>query len=266
MGPAYAGVMSHGSPGPDATANDGEDDRGGLALVLGCDGSWAGPGGAGSGYLVSSGGTHLLVDLGPGTFATLQTHLDPALIAAVIIRPSPSRSLDRSPLPGHPRPICPSPADRSRSMPRPSSANVVAWLGRPPSTGIGGRGRVGGVGALDLSFFRTDHGVETLAVRIDGATRTLGYSADTGPGWSLTELGAGLDLVLCEASYTVEHEGTAGHMSGRQAGEQAARAGVVRLVLTHRWPTVGAATVAVEAAAAFGQSVEQAEIGKVFRV
>jgi len=106
--------------------------------------------------------------------------------------------------------------------------------------------------------------VETLAVRIDGAGRTLGYSADTGPGWSLAELGTGLDLVLCEASYSVEHEGTAGHMSGRQAGEQAYRAGARRLVITHRWPTVPAVAVVSEAAAAFGRPVEQAEIGKEF--
>ena len=57
--------------------------------------------------------------------------------------------------------------------------------------------------------------------RIDGGGRTLGYSADTGPGWSLAELGTGLDLVLCEATYTVDHEGTAApheRTPGRRAG------------------------------------------------
>ena len=118
--------------------------------------------------------------------------------------------------------------------------------------GHGGSARIG---ALDLSFHRTDHGVETLAVRIDGAGRSLGYSADSGPGWSLAELGIGLDLVLCEASYTVDHEGTANHMSGRQAR---------RLVVTHRGPSIEAATVAAEAEAAFGRPVEEAVMGKEF--
>ena len=45
--------------------------------VLGCDGSYAGPGGACSGYLVSSGDTHVWLDCGPGTLANLQQHLDP---------------------------------------------------------------------------------------------------------------------------------------------------------------------------------------------
>ena len=94
------------------------------------------------------------------------------------------------------------------------------------------------IGALACSFRRTEHTFETLAVRVDGGGRTLGYSADTGPGFSLAELGTGLDLVLAEATYTFEHEGTADHMSGRQAGAQARRAGAKRLVVTHRWPTI----------------------------
>jgi ribonuclease BN (tRNA processing enzyme) len=53
-------------------------------------------------------------------------------------------------------------------------------------------------------------------------------------------------------------------MSGRQAGEQAKRAGARRLVITHRWPTVDAAAVLEEAEAAFGGRVEQAVIGKEF--
>ena len=85
------------------------------------------------------------------------------------------------------------------------------------------------IGELALLFHRTDHSFETLAVRIDGGNRSLGYSADTGPGWSLSELGIGLDLVLCEATYTVEHEGTAGpheRTTGGRAGPEGERASV----------------------------------------
>ena len=123
-----------------------------------------------------------------------------------------------------------------------------------------------GIGALTCTFSRTDHGPETLAVRVDGVGRSLGYSADSGPGWSFAELGPGIDLALCEATYTGDLEGTAGHMSGRQAGRQARRSGVGRLVLTHRWPTVDAASVAAEAIGSFGGTVEQAAIGKEFRI
>jgi len=56
-----------------------------VLTVLGCDGSWPGPGGAGSGYLLRVGGTHLLLDAGPGTFAVLQTLVDPSEVDAVVI-------------------------------------------------------------------------------------------------------------------------------------------------------------------------------------
>ena len=123
-----------------------------------------------------------------------------------------------------------------------------------------------GIGEASCAFHRTDHAEETLAVRIDGAGRALGYSADSGPDWSVDELGIGLDLLLCEATYTAEHEGTAGHLSARQAAAAARAAGARRLVLTHRWPTVDAGDVAKEAEAAFGGPVEQATIGREFEL
>ena len=236
-----------------------------LALrVLGCDGSWTGPGGAGSGYLVSLGGTHVVLDLGPGTFANLQLHLDPALVAAVVItHRHPDHWTDLYSLANHARfalgreslPVF-APSDLAHRTGL-SGSPTLDW--HPVSDGGSAD-----VGALRLSFRRTDHPVETLAVRVDGAGRALGYSADSGSRWALSELGPDLDLALCEASYTAEHEGTPGHMSGRQAGEQAIRAGTRRLVITHRWPTIEASSVLAEAEEAFGQSVEQAAIGKEY--
>ena len=53
--------------------------------VLGCDGSWPGPGGAGSGYLVRICDTAVVLDAGPGTFAILQEVIDPSEVDAVVI-------------------------------------------------------------------------------------------------------------------------------------------------------------------------------------
>jgi ribonuclease BN (tRNA processing enzyme) len=249
----------HGAP-------DGPPDAGAaLSLtVLGCDGSWTGPGGAGSGYLVRSGATNLWMDAGPGTFARLQEHIDPASIDAVFIsHHHPDHWTDLHALVIHARY-----ALGREGIPIYAAAGLgkhtdllqsreCEWF---PLTD----GDKAHIGELDLSFHRTDHTFETLAARIGVGSRALGYSADTGPGWTLAELGTGLGLVLCEATYTFEHEGTAGHMSGRQAGAQARDAGVRRLVITHRWPTIDAAAVATEAARAFGGPVEQAEIGKEY--
>jgi ribonuclease BN (tRNA processing enzyme) len=232
--------------------------------VLGCDGSWTGPGGAGSGYLISSAQTNLVVDLGPGTFAMLQRYLDPAIIDAVVLsHHHPDHWTDIYPL-----------ATRARFALQHQRVPVYAPTGLAERAGLTGSpalawhhvtdGDSKVVGELTLNFHRTDHAFETLAVRIEGPGGALGYSADTGPRWSLSNLGVDLDLVLCEATYTADHEGIADHMSGRQAGEQARTAGARRLVVTHRWPTVSAPAVASEAAAAFGGPVEQAEIGKEF--
>ena len=118
-----------------------------LALrVLGCDGSWTGPGGAGSGYLVSLGGTHVVLDLGPGTFANLQLHLDPALVAAVVITHRHPEPLDRPVFVGQPCPLRPrsgvaagvrplrsrSP-DGSERFSHPRLASGVRWGIRPMS-------------------------------------------------------------------------------------------------------------------------------------
>jgi ribonuclease BN (tRNA processing enzyme) len=235
-------------------------------LVLGCDGSWPGPDGAGSGYLVRSPTTNLLLDAGPGTFANLQRFGDPGSLDAIVIsHHHPDHWTDLYGLAVHARFVT-----GRTGIPVFAPEGLAGRAHLEDSTVFDWHTVAGGhhieVGDITGGFHRTDHGVETLAIRLDGGGRSLGYSADSGPGWPLTDLGSGLDLVLCEATYTTDHEGTSGHMSGRQAGEQAKRAEAQRLVLTHRWPTIEAAAVVSEAEATFGRPVEQAVIGKEFRL
>ncbi len=240
--------------------------------VLGCDGSHAGAGGAGSGYLVRdwSSGTALWLDAGPGTFAALQQYCDPRRLHAVVLT---HRHRDHcSDLDGFvaaarwtlgwrrdPLPVL-APAGVREQLacgdddPDGEAAAVVAWH----EVGDGQQLRIGPLG---LRFSRTDHGPDTLATRLDGEGWALGYSADSGPGWSLRSLGPDLDLALCEATVTADHEGVPGHMSARQAGATARDARARRLVVTHRWPAVTAAAVRQEAEAAFGAPVTTAVAG-----
>ena len=240
---------------------------GGLSLtVLGCDGSWPGPGGACSGYLVRSSTTTVLLDAGPGTFANLQLVCDPASLDAVVLSHHHSDHwTDLLGLETH-----------ARFAAGAAGVRVLAPAGLAARTGLAESpvvtwrtvtdGSSEQVGDLTLRFSRTQHAGETLAVRVSGGGRSLGYSADSGPGWALADLGDGLDLVLCEATYTAADEGRLDHLSGRQAGEQARKAGARRLVVTHRWPTVDAGTLVAEAASAFGGPVDQAVIGKEFNL
>jgi ribonuclease BN (tRNA processing enzyme) len=237
--------------------------------VLGCDGSHAGAGGAASGYLVREWGrgTTLWLDAGPGTFGNLQRFCDPTSLDGIVLSHEHTdhwSDLDgflvaarwtlgweRDPVPVYGAPGIEGALAEGLGK---ESDGILDWR----TVGDGDGAEIGG---LKLRFSRTDHGPVTLAVRLEGEGSTLGYSADSGPGWSLQALGTGLDLALCEATYTKDHEGTAGHMSGRQAGSSARAAGARRLVVTHRWPTISARAVKTEAEEAFGGPVSQAAIG-----
>ena len=244
----------------DRSGAEDRSDRRLSVTVLGCSGSFPGRGGACSGYLVDDGTTRVWLDAGSGTLANLQDHLAfEELDAIVVSHEHPDHwsdlegwnivlqyFLDRDDFPVY------APAGlKERTY---DGMPSVAW------TDITDGDRVS-IGTLDATFSRTDHGPETLAVRIEGGGRSFGYSADTGPGWSLEALGPGLDLALCEASIPTEMEGGTKHLSARQAGEQGRAAGAARLVLTHLWPTIDAARARGEGAAAFGSDVEIASIG-----
>ena len=53
--------------------------------VLGCSGSYPGPGQACSGYLVRSGGTTVWLDAGTGTLANLQLHVGLDQVDAIVL-------------------------------------------------------------------------------------------------------------------------------------------------------------------------------------
>jgi len=239
----------------------------GLTLtVLGCSGSCPAPGGACSGYLVDDGDTHLWIDAGSGTLANLQRHIAvDAVDAVVLTHEHPDHWTDLEGFVNAIRYIAPregvpvyAPAGLRARTYTETEPNL-AWR----TVADGARAKIG---ALELSFSRTDHGPETLAVRVDGGGRSLGYSADTGPAWSLEALGPGLDLALCEATIPEHLEGTMQHLSAGQAGMSAKRAGAGRLLLTHLWPTRDPDEARGEGAAAFGGPVEVAVVGGRYEI
>jgi ribonuclease BN (tRNA processing enzyme) len=237
----------------------------GLTLtVLGNSGSYPGPGGACSGYLVQNGDLNVLIDMGPGSLANLQRHVDLEAVDAVILTHRHADhwtdltglavawkyGLHRQGLPVY------GPAD-TRVLAEQlvtSFDPTIAWHDVID-------GSVVDIGGLRCSFARTEHYVETLAVRVDDldSGRSLAYSADTGPGWSFATLGTGIDLALCEATNLAVSEGVGVlHLSARQAGVMSRAAGVPRLLLTHMWPGGDPEAYRAEATEAFGGPVELA--------
>ncbi len=252
----------------------------GLSLtVLGCDGGYPAPGGAASGYLVRGAGTTLWLDAGPGTLANLQRHvrLDD-LDAVVLSHEHPDHRSDVEglavalSLSGYRRGLRPVGADPDErtTLPVYAPAGLAGQVYHDGSPALAWHEVADGdrirVGRLGLAFSRTDHGPPTLAVRVDGDGACLGYSADSGPGWSLEALGTGLDLALCEATYCARDEGRNQHMSARQAATSAVDAGARHLVVTHRWPTVSPEEIFEEASAVWGRPVDQARVGTTWEV
>lgn len=230
--------------------------------VLGCDGSYPGPGGACSGYLVQGGGTSLMVDAGSGTLARLQEYVAlPNLDAVFISHSHPDHWTDTEGLA-----VALKWAFGRRGLPLISPRGLKEQLRVGSADGvfdwtIAKDGEVLDVGALRLTLSRTDHPVETLAVRVDFRDRSIGYSADTGPAWSLSSLGRDIDLALCEATFLSDKEGTLQHLSARQAGHTAAEAGARRLVITHLMPGTDREAALQEARATFGSAVTVALAG-----
>lgn len=238
--------------------------------VLGCSGSYAEPGGACSGYLVEGGGASVWLDAGPGTLANLQRHLDlDALDAVVLTHAHPDHWVDVLPYHNAVRYLRPRTGVSVYSPPevRRLAAEVNGRLGPAFDWSEVHAGSSLTIGGLSLTFSRTDHPPETLAVRVDdehGAS--LGYSADTGSGWSLSELGSDLDLALCEASLAPEDEALVQHLTAAQAGTSARAAGARHLVITHLQPGVDPESSRADASAAFGLPVDVAAIGARYEV
>lgn len=244
--------------------------------VLGCSGSGPGPASPASGYLLTTGGTRLLLDLGNGSFGALQRHLDPWLLDAVVLshlhadhcadmanlvvhrRYQPDAPPGAVPLPVF------GPVDTAARLAYAYAASPEERVSVDLSDVLAFRKAADGgtVGDLTLRTVPVAHPVEAYAVRVERGGASLVYSGDTGPCAELVELAEGADVLLCEASWPhvvpgrwTEPPGGL-HMSGRQAGEHAAAAGVGRLLLTHIPAWCDPAALLVEAQEAFDGPVE----------
>ena len=240
--------------------------------VLGSSGSYPGRDRACSGYLVQGGGTTVWMDAGSGTMSNLQKHVRLEEIDAIVLsHEHPDHWADLNGL----QVACAygEGPDCVRAY-APASLHDLAYKFNRASIEWHtiSDGTVSEIGGQTWTFSRTDHPPETLAARVEVGGAAIGYTADTGTGWSPSSLGK-LDLLLAEATFQDEDAeeiakegGDVGHLSARQAGELARSAGIPRLVITHIWPTHDVELSRRQAEEGFGGPVEVANDGDRFVV
>jgi len=241
--------------------------------VLGSSGSYASIDNPCTGYLLRSAEATVLLDCGPGTMGPLQRVIKPSdLTAVVITHCHPDHwielpvlrnvfkffhPVDRMPVYGTAQTR---EMDLAVNVGSPDRVDPIDWTVIDSSSKLQ-------LGDMGWSFSRTDHSVETLAVRVDVGSVSFAFTSDTGPGWSVAELGTGIDLAICEASHLSDREDQGiPHTSARQAGRAANAAGVGRLVLTHLMPGSDPDAHLAEAADSFGRAVQLAEPGATFEL
>jgi ribonuclease BN (tRNA processing enzyme) len=242
--------------------------------VVGCTGSAPGPASAASCYLVEQDGFRLLLDLGSGAFGPLQAVVDPGTLDAVYLSHlHADHCLDVAPLvvwhrysgrgAGRRLPLF-APAGAARRL-----ALAYDLEGEPLDDvfdfAVVAPGSFA-IGPFEAATARTAHPVECHAVRLTAGGRSLVYTGDTGPSEDVVELALGADVLLAEAAHP-EGPGLPDglHLTGRQAGQHAAAAGVGRLLLTHVPPWVDQIAQLVAASAVFPET-ELVRSGAVYEL
>jgi len=243
--------------------------------VLGCSGSVPGPDSPASGYLIEADGYRVVLDLGHGAFGALQRYVRPVDVDAIVLSHlHADHCIDltayvvalryggdghRAASPEARIPLIGPSGTRDRlgaaydPLARKLKLQELFSFSTPAS---------GELGPFAVSFAAMNHPTPTSAVRLTVGDRTLVYSADTGESPELVSLAHGADLFLCEASVGPDDEYVPGlHLTGRQAGEHAHKAGVDRLVVTHVPPWGSREVAATEAAETFHGAVEIATPG-----
>jgi ribonuclease BN (tRNA processing enzyme) len=248
--------------------------------IVGCAGSFPGPDSPASCYLIEADGFRLVLDLGSGALGALQRHCGLDDVDAICLSHlHADHCLDmcgylvaRSYHPGGPRP----------RLPVYGPAGTAGRLARALDAGTEGTGLGEGaskmtdafdfvtltpgtaqIGPFRVSTAHMSHPVETFGFRVEHGGGAVAYSADTGPCAELGALAAGADVLLCEASFLDGPDLPPDlHLTGRQAGQAAAAAGVGELVLTHLVAWNDPAAVLAEAASEFGDRLSLAASGQ----
>jgi ribonuclease BN (tRNA processing enzyme) len=216
--------------------------------VAGCSPAWPNPGGAQSGYVLTSGGRSILLDCGPGVLARLREREPWPSVEAIAIT---HFHLD------HWGDLVPwvwglmfGPANGTRPpelwLPPEGLAilrELGVQLGKPEMFEETFRAREYRenepfeTAGFEVTPRRVLHyHLVAFGFRVTANGATVAYSGDSGPSHELVELARDADLFLCEATLLAPSPegGERGHLAAEEANEAFEASGAKRLLLTHR--------------------------------
>ncbi|MQA02703.1 MAG: MBL fold metallo-hydrolase [Streptosporangiales bacterium] len=245
--------------------------------VLGCSGSFPGPDGPASSYLLEVDGYRVVLDMGNGAVSRLQQVGQLYGVDAVLLSHlHADHCLDvcsyyvaRKYHPDGPAPRIPvyGPAgvqerlDGAYRYPEPAGlAEVFDFREWTPDAAHE-------VGPLRVTVRRVWHPVEAYAMRIEYDSLVFTFSGDSSVDPALVASARDADLFLCEASLLTRWQAPDGvHLTGSQAGQHATEAAAKRLVLTHLPPWTPKDEVRAEAEETYAGPVQLAHPGAVYEI
>jgi ribonuclease BN (tRNA processing enzyme) len=246
-----------------------------LTLIpIGVGGAYGRPDEVQSAYLVRAGDAAVCLDLGAGSLNRLQDQLAPERLSAIVISHlHPDHCADLFSLrvymswgPGRGRRlrVLGPPGLRERLV---GFAGAEGWDDAFAFEVIEGpTGRVD-VDGCRISWAEVPHSPPTFAIRVDAGGESVTYGADCAPNDALVTLARGTQLLVAECSHGAQPLPPAPiHLSGREAGEIAARAGALRLLLTHCYPEHDRDAAIDLARASFAGPVDWARQGEAVAV
>jgi len=247
--------------------------------ILGGSAAGPNPGQGCSGYLVESGTTSVVVDLGSGTFPQLRRHTDFRLLDGVVLSHGHlDHFLDILTLRYA---LAYNPVAADRRLPLwlpPGGLELLHRLAQAvvdgPDTGeflsVFDANEYDPeeslrIGAFNFQFHPTVHYIPCWAMRIsNGIDGDLFYTADTGPAANLAAVATGSHLIIAEGTdqgLSKEPYQSRGHMTPAEAGALARDAGADVLVLSHLWVEEDPFRAVLQASRIFGGPVELATPG-----
>lgn len=219
--------------------------------ILGMNGPFPAPGGATSGYLVTSGGTAVAMDMGSGVLSRLTKHIAPESLTALILTHwHYDHCCDVLPLIYRLEACADAPLHIYAPVDETSLVRQAVQACKAVVLHDMKPGDVLNIGGMTVSVHNARHPVPAVMLRLTEGSRTLCYTGDTNKVDGLVDFARDADLLLADGLFTkaLWAEGKP-HLSAELTAWLARDANAGKLVITHLNPSIAPETLLAEARA-----------------